>query len=232
MHWIVIVQHRLTGMEFCLIPGGSFRMGEGYSCENPVHWVRVEPFLLSKTEITQGQFQAVMASEPWKNAYYVKIGPDYAASYIDWYDACSYCARLGLRLPTESEWEYACRAGTTTPYHFTTASGPNRLDDYAWYSQNCPNQWHAHQAGQRLPNAFGLHDMYGNVHEWCLDRWHDHYRCAPTNGWVWEQGTANKRVMRGGCWSSYGQDCRSAYRVGGEAGLRSSYGIRVARSLR
>jgi len=231
-HWIVIVKHQQTDMEFCLIPGGSFRMGD--SNETPVHWVHLEPFLLSRTEVTQGMFYTVMGSEPWKGKMYVKDGPDYAANYIDWYDASAFCARLGMRLPTESEWEYACRAGTTTCYHFGENWPPTSLGNYAWFRENAwnVNQRYAHQVGLKLPNAFGLHDMHGNVFEWCIDLWHDDYNGASTNGRSWD-GSGSVRVFRGGCWHLGEGCCSSAFRSGYGPDYHSSgIGFRVARPLR
>jgi formylglycine-generating enzyme required for sulfatase activity len=239
-HWIVIVQHQQTGMEFCLIPGGSFRMGDinsiGDPNEKPVHWVHLEPFLLSRTEVTQGQFYTVMGDEPWKNRTNVQPGSTYAANYIDWYNASNFSAKLSMRLPTESEWEFACRSGTATCYNFGENFPPTTiLGNYAWYDQNA---WHAeeaypHKVGLKLPNAFGVYDMHGNVWEWCVDEWKGDYKLVPTNGHAWDKGIGVDRVFRGGGWGSHALLCRSAKRIGDFPGdLGASLGFRVAMSLR
>ena len=243
-HWMVIVRHVLTNMEFCLIPGGSFRMGDitgtWGSGELPVHWVHVEPYLLAQTEVTQGQFTAIMGTSPWQNQPDVMTGPNYAASYIDWNDAAAFCAKTGLRLPSEAEWEYACRAGTVTCYHYGENCPPTAaLGNYAWYAQNTAvvNQRYAHQVGKKLPNAFGLYDMHGNVAEWCEDSFQyantfPSYNCAPSDGSAWIGGSGY-RVVRGGCWLNNARPCRSPSRGGCPPRLRSSYrGFRPARPLR
>ena len=235
-HWMVIVKHAQTGVEFALIPGGSYRMGDihnlGESYERPVHWVHLEPFLLARTEVTQGLFTQIMKISPWVSRQYVKIGPNYAASYTNVDEASAFCAKLGCRLPTEAEWEYACRAGTTTAFHYGSNS-PANLGKYAWYATNTSNQQYPHQVAQKLPNAFGLFDMHGNVWEWCPDRLHNNYGCAPTNGLPWHGGASAKLVDRGGSWYDRGLDCRCAYRGRSVPSLRDrGLGLRPACSLR
>jgi len=112
------------------------------------------------------------------------------------------------RLPTEAEWEYACRAGTTTRYYF--GDDANQLGDYAWYDGN--SQKTTHPVGQKKPNAWGLYDMSGNVWEWCEDNWHDSYKNAPSDGSAWLTNDNNYHILRGGSWYYYPRDCRSAYR--------------------
>jgi formylglycine-generating enzyme required for sulfatase activity len=205
----------------------------GFSAERPVHWVHLEPFLLSRTEVTQGQFHAVMGTEPWKGEQNVQLGPTYAANWIDWFGASAFCARLGMRLPSQSEWEYACRAGTTTCYHFGENYPPKSLGGYAWFLDNCRTQMYPHQVGQKLPNAFGLYDMHGNVWEWCLDEWEEHYNQIPTNGTAWDTGVRGARVIRSGQWRDDARNCRSADHDWYHPGYRDArIGFRFARPLR
>jgi formylglycine-generating enzyme required for sulfatase activity len=223
-----------------LVPGGSFQMGDlnntGYTDEKPVHWVHLEPFLLARTEVTQGQFSAVMGTEPWKGQWFVQIGATNAASYIDRYDAATFCTKLGMRLPTEAEWEYACRAGTTTCYHFGENYPPStvNLGKYAWSWENCfPNELYAHAVAQKLPNAFGLHDMHGNVLEWCVDEYRSDYNRVPTNGSAYDTGLGTVRVPRGGGGLNDAGLCRSADRHRYDPGCRNGIlGLRLARPLR
>lgn len=113
------------------------------------------------------------------------------------------------RLPCEAEWEYVCRAGTTTRYSF--GDDESKLGDYAWYSENSGSE--THPVGQKKPNSWGLYDMHGNVLEWCQDKWHDNYNGAPSDGSSWdESGSSSLRVYRGGSWSRNAGDCRSAIR--------------------
>ena len=174
------------GMVLVPIPAGEFLMGspetEPGRRDNEVqHQVTLtKPFLLGVHEVTQGQWQAVMGTTPWKGKEFVKEGDDYPATYVSWHDAVEFCRKLsekeGLeyRLPTEAEWEYACRAGTTTAYSF--GDDASELGEYAWYRENARNvgQKYAHTVGQKKPNPWGLYDMHGNVWEWCSD-WYGDY---------------------------------------------------------
>ena len=239
-YWIVIVKHQQTGIDFCLIPGGSFQMGDitntGNTNETPVHYVHLEPFLLARTEVTQEQFyEATGGGRPWVGKSCVQIGATNAASYIDWYSASLFCARQGMRLPTESEWEYACRAGTTTCYYFGENYPPTNFGNFAWYIDNARNVYetYPHAVGQKLPNAFGLYDMYGNVAEYCLDEYKSYYNHVPTNGTAWDTGLSDRRIVRGGCWDSGAVNCRSASRSCTNPGsFGSKTGFRLARPLR
>jgi formylglycine-generating enzyme required for sulfatase activity len=212
------------GMKLNLIPAGSFRMGspareEDRGGDEYQHKVTISnPFYMQATEVTQGQWMAVMGTEPWKGNSSVKAGPNYAASYINWNDAVAYCKNLSekegktYRLPTEAEWEYACRGGTQTTWNLGTDE--KALGDYAWYRENAYDigERYAHQVGLKIPNAFGLHDMHGNVFEWCDDYYaEDYYQQSPTKD---PQGPASgsSRVLRGGSWSGYSSYSRSAFR--------------------
>jgi formylglycine-generating enzyme required for sulfatase activity len=150
-----------------------------------------------------------------------------------------FCRKLSQKtghaycLPSEAEWEYACRAGTTTPFDFGDTIAPDLVNydgnnPYAWAPKGIYRQ-QTTDVGSFPPNSFGLYDMHGNVWEWCSDRWHDNYNGAPTNGSAWETGTSEYRVHRGGSWSDDAVYCRSAYRFRYSAGLRIRYfGFRVA----
>ncbi len=166
------------GMKFNKIPAGTFLMGspeseaDRYEYETQHKVTITKAFYMQTTEVTQGQWKAVMGTEPWKGKPFVKEGPNNAASYVSWNDAVAYCEKLSekesvtYRLPTEAEWEYACRAGTETRWSF--GDDEKALGDYAWYRENAGGigEQYAHQVGLKPPNAFGLYDMHGNVFEW------------------------------------------------------------------
>ncbi len=168
-------------MKMIAIPGKNYSIGE--------------------TTVTQKEWREVMGTEPWKEMSYVAEGDDYPAVYVSWHDAVEFCKKLSdiegkaYRLPTEAEWEYACRAGATTAYYFS--DNATELDKYAWFDENawCAGEKYAHRVAQKLPNKFGLYDMHGNVWEWCDDLFDQEYR-----------------VLRGGSWSSYSDGCSSWYR--------------------
>jgi formylglycine-generating enzyme required for sulfatase activity len=231
------------GMKLVFIPAGEFLMGSPGSekdrqDDEQQHRVRImKPFYLGVTEVTQGQWEAVMGTRPWSRKDYVKEGSDYPATYLSWDDAVRFCQRLSTkeggtyRLPTEAEWECACRGGSTSVYHF--GDDASRLGDYAWFADNAYKlkEMYAHQVAQKKANAFGLHDMAGNVWEWCAD-WYDkdYYAGSPPDD---PKGPASGslRVLRGGCWF-YGPGlCRSADRGRHSPVNRHLFlGFRVARS--
>ncbi len=220
-------------LEMVAIPGGYFRMGspkkepERYDNESPQHPVTVQPFFLSKYPITQAQWQFVAALPEAERS--LKAQPSHFKGHnrpveqVSWEDAAEFCARLSqhtgrdYRLPTEAEWEYACRAGTHTPFSFgeTITSDLANYDGTYTYADE-PAGEHRNQTtdvGLFPPNEFGLCDMHGNVWEWCLDHWHQNYEGAPSDGsaWLSDEGKA-LRVLRGGSWSDYPRNCRSACR--------------------
>jgi len=232
------------GMSLKLIPAGTFMMGSPETETDrediePQHKVTItKAFYMQTTEVTQGQWKAVMGTEPWKGKRNVKEGANYAASWVSWDDAVAYCKKLSqkegrrYRLPTEAEWEYACRAGTKTAWSF--GNDEKVLGDYAWYEENADDigEEYAHQVGLKKPNAFGLYDTHGNVFEWCHDYYEeDYYQQSPTND---PQGpeSGSSRVLRGGSWSSNTRFSRSAHRIGNDAEFRYYViGFRLVREL-
>jgi formylglycine-generating enzyme required for sulfatase activity len=215
------------GVEMVAIPGGWFQMGsddQGEPDQQP-HRVFVSPFLIDKYPVTQEEYERLTGSNPshWH-------APKNPVEQIRWREAAAYCnARSreeglrpaydeqtwacdftadGYRLPTEAEFEYALRAGTTTEFFF--GDSPNELKNYAWYKGNSPRG--THPVGEKPANAWGLHDMIGNVWQWCNDYYgEDYYEHSPAED---PPGPASgeNRVIRGGCWNSRPDDCRSAFR--------------------
>jgi formylglycine-generating enzyme required for sulfatase activity len=151
-----------------------------------------------------------------------KNNPQNPVEQVSWNDAQAFCRKLSqitgktYRLPTEAEWEYACRAGTTTRYYF--GDDASQLGDYAWYDGNSQDK--THPVGQKKPNAWGLYDMSGNVWEWCEDNWHSSYENAPRDGSAWLTNDNDYPILRGGSWYCDLSACRSAYRL--SDGLRRS----------
>jgi formylglycine-generating enzyme required for sulfatase activity len=223
------------GMKLKLIPAGEFVMGDPDSGsvlsppEEPQHEVRItQSFYLGVTEVTQEQYAKVMAKNPSK--FKDDSNPVDTAS---WTEAVEFCKRLSAqegktyRLPTEAEWEYACRAGTTTAYSFGDDAAS--LGEYAWYDENSDRR--THSVGEKKPNAWGLYDMHGNVSEWCQDMYAEYTSDAVTDP-VGTYGLTN-RVDRGGSWFDSARNCRSAYRnaitMGSRRGPRLGMrGFRVA----
>ena len=234
------------GMELIEIPAGKFTMGSPAGEKNrqpneeQVAVTLTKQFALGKTEVTQGQWIQVMGTEPWKGEEYVQVDKDCPATFVSFFDAVGFCDKLTdlerkagrlkdseeYRLPTEAEWEYACRAGTTTAYSF--GDDAKELGEYAWFSGNTAGDQYAHKVGLKKPNAWGLYDMHGNVWEWCSDWYGDKLPggadpVGPSGG--------SSRVDRGGCWWFYPVIWRSAYRglnVPSNRGI--SLGFRVARN--
>ena len=205
------------GMEFMLIPAGSFDMGSPLGeerrddDEGPLHTVNIEKaYYLGKYEVTQKQWQEVMGNNPSNFK-----GDDLPVEQVSWNDAQEFIKKLNqkegtdkYRLPSEAEWEYAARAGTTTRYSF--GDSESRLGEYAWYDDNSKSK--THSVGQKKPNSWGLYDMHGNVYEWVQDWGHFDYKGAPTDGSAWEIGIGADRIIRGGSWINYAQRFRSADR--------------------
>jgi formylglycine-generating enzyme required for sulfatase activity len=204
------------------IPAGTFMMGspasgKGRFVDETQHQVTLtKPFSMGRTEVTQGQWKKVMGTEPWKGEDYVQEGDDYPAVYVSWNDAVEFCEKLSAmegkvyRLPTEAEWEYACRGGTKTAFSF--GDDEAELGKYAWFDGNAwdIDEKYAHRVAQKLPNPFGLYDMHGNVWEWCSD-WKDDYPSTPLTD---PRGpdAGSFRVLRGGSWNSEPYNVRCAFR--------------------
>ncbi|MEA3324727.1 MAG: formylglycine-generating enzyme family protein [Euryarchaeota archaeon] len=210
-------------MKFTLIPAGEFMMGseDGFDDEKPVHKVRIgKPFYLGTYPVTQAEWKAVMGNNP----SHFK-GDDLPVESVSWDDVQEFIKKLNekegtdkYRLPSEAEWEYACRAGTNTRYSF--GDSESKLGDYAWYDYNSGSK--THPVGKKKPNPGGLYDMHGNVWEWVQDRWHSNYDGAPTDGSAWESGDGAHRVLRGGSWGGNARYCRSADRRHDDPGYRNS----------
>ena len=241
-------------LEMVKIPTGKFMMGSPetepgrYPHESPQHYVDVPEFFMGKYLVTQAQWETVIG----KNNFWQVImgnnpsrfkGENHPVENVSWYDATEFCRKLSqitgkkYSLPSESQWEYACRAGTTTPFYFgeTITSELVNYNGYSSY-RNAPKGEYRRETtnvGIFPPNAFGLYDMHGNVWEWCQDVWHPNYEGAPTDGSAWKTGgKSNGRTFRGGCWYQYSWDCRSAGRDGSYANYRTSrWGFRVVSSV-
>ena len=209
------------GVQLLLIPAGTFNSGSPASEKDRMddetqHQVTLtKPFYMGRTELTQGQWKKVMGTEPWKGKSFVKEGDDYPAVDVSWDDAVAFCRKLSdmegrtYRLPTEAEWEYACRGGTQTSFSF--GNDEAILSRYAWYDGNLGwRRRYAHRVAQKLPNPFGLYDMHGNVWEWCGD-WFGDYPSTPLTD---PRGpdSGSFRVMRGGSFYHEPDKARCALR--------------------
>ncbi len=217
-----------SGIEMVAIPGGWFEMGssKGQPDELPRHKVYISPFFMDKFEVIQQEFKKYQISDP---SHFKS--PTNPLDQINWTDAAVYCNERslaeglepcydeetwrcnfdanGYRLPTEAEWEYACRAGSTTAYSF--GDDPRALKDYGWFKENSAGR--THPVGQKKPNPWGLYDMHGNVAEWCNDFYREsYYRSSPAKNPTGPP-SGTERVLRGGAWNSTPQACRSAYRA-------------------
>ncbi len=212
-------------MEFVYIEPGTFMMGAeadeqgSGSAEKPKHEVTLtNGFYLGKYEVTKGQWEAVMGTTPWAGRSYVIDDPDSPAVYVSWHDAREFIEEFKkreqgtFRLPTEAEWEYACRAGASTRFYWGDDPEYAAIGTYAWYAGNTwqASEKYAHVVGQKLPNSWGLYDMSGNVWEWCADRWGD-YPADPVTDPLGPQ-TGSYRVLRGGGWYYNARNCRCANR--------------------
>jgi len=242
-----------SGLEMALIPAGEFIMGndKGDNDEKPAHKVQVGAFYMDTREITQSAYESLMKQNPSKFK-----GPDRPVEQVDWYRAVLYCNMRslkeglkpcynpttlacdfeadGYRLPTEAEWEYACRAGTQTKYSF--GDDPAKLKIFAWFKANADKT--THPVGQKAPNPWGLYDMHGNVAEWCHDVYGETYYQKGEGKDPRGPSTGNKRVLRGGGWSANDDACRSAIRGSENARFADAcfgsdaYGFRCVRKAK
>ncbi len=241
------------GLDMVAIPGGTFVMGspenepERYDDESPQHSVKVSPFFIGRYVVTQAQWRVVASWEPVER----ELGRDPSrykgdnrpVEQVSWQDAIEFCARLSREtgrlygLPSEAEWEYACRAGTTIAFNFGDMISPE-VANYDWdtaYNGVKPKKKKnfdgTTSVGNFPANEFGLYEMHGNVWEWCEDHWHGDYEGAPTDGSAWLDKNAETdaaRVIRGGSWVGYPRYCRSATRGYPYAGFDDfNYGFRV-----
>ncbi|NJR20045.1 MAG: formylglycine-generating enzyme family protein [Calothrix sp. CSU_2_0] len=234
------------------IPAGSFIMGAPASeegsrdNERPQHEVNISSFFMGKYPVTQAQWKFVVSLpqinrelQPEPSRFKGKNRP---VERVCWFDAVEFCQRLTqhtkrpYRLPSEAEWEYACRAGTTTPFHFGETITSELANYNAKYTYGAgvkgTNRRETTEVGSfGVANAFGLCDMHGNVWEWCADQWHDNYEGTPTDDSAWIEASINDnqyRVMRGGSWNYLPVNCRSAYRFALKPGFdNGTFGFRV-----
>lgn len=212
-------------MEMVWCPAGTFMMGRlnGYDSEKPLHQVTLtKGFWIGRTEVTQAQWLSVMGDNPSRFK-----GEDLPVETVSWNDAKKFCRKAGkgMQLPTEAQWEYACRAGSTGPY-----SGTGKLDEMGWNTDYYRDAHQTHPVGTKQPNAWGLYDMHGNVWEWCADWYGDYPDGAVTD----PQGPTSgaMRVQRGGSWDNTDGYCTSSYRsCGGLTGADSRDGFRLVRTL-
>jgi formylglycine-generating enzyme required for sulfatase activity len=211
------------------IEGGTFQMGDvyGYENEKPVHAVTLSDFYLGKTEVTQAQWRAVMGTDP----SYFKNCDQCPVEKISWHDAQEFVKKLNAktgktyRLPTEAEWEYAARGGKNQNH---TYAGSNTVEEVAWYIENSGDK--THPVGQKKANELGLHDMSGNVYEWCQD-WYDvnYYAKCPSDS-PKGPNTGFGRVGRGGSWGTIAIFTRVAFRNLDDPFIRGNYmGFRIAK---
>jgi formylglycine-generating enzyme required for sulfatase activity len=225
-------------LEMVKITGGTFSMGSKPSedksepNEQPRHQVKVPDFYLGKYPVTQAQYQAIMGENP----SFIK-GENLPVETVSWNNAVNFCRKLSertgrhYRLPSEAEWEYACRAGTKTPFHFGKTINTDLVNYAGNYSYGAAKKGEDRQTttvvGSFPANPFGLYDMHGNVWEWCADQWHPNYDNAPVDGRAWTVAGTKSHVIRGGSWNYVPWLCRSASRLDYDHRL-VNVGFRVA----
>ncbi len=208
--------------------------GERFSNEGPLHKVTVSDFYMGRYPVTNEEYGLFLQDNPdvlepvyWADRQYNQ--PRQPVVGVSWNDAKKYAVWAELRLPTEAEWEYACRANTQTRYY--PGDEEVDLDRASWYTKNSGGR--IHPVGDKEPNSFGLYDMHGNVWEWVEDDWHDNYNGGPNDGTAWiDSSRGSYRVVRGGSWDDFAHVCRSAIRDGPPPDYRNSLlGFRLSRSV-
>lgn len=249
--WVELLPDRVP-LEMVLISKGQFLMGapeteeDSRSSERPQHQVTVPEFLMGKYPVTQVQWKAVAGLPKVRQ----ELNPDPSefkgdnlpVEQVSWLDAVEFCDRLShytgrqYRLPSEAEWEYACRAGTATPFHFgeiisTEVANYDGNNTYGAGHKGIYSRETSPVGSFKVANRFGLYDLHGNVWEWCADHWHKSYEGAPTDGSQWIDSGATRiapRLLRGGSWDKNPRLCRSAYRYNNLAVIRTeTFGLRV-----
>lgn len=226
-----------TGVEFMEIPAGEFEMGtpsnemDSSESESPVHKVTIKnAFLLGKTPVTQEQWEKIMGNNPSRFK-----GRDRPVEMVSWHEVQQFIEKINekestskYRLPSEAEWEYACRAGTQTRYFF--GNNTSKLKEYAWYVENSGTK--THPVARKNPNPWGLFDIHGNVWEWVSDKFHENYLGAPSDGTSWQDADIPDIVSRGGSWYCTPDFCRSASRFKRKPDNNlGNLGFRVLREL-
>ncbi len=238
----------VPGIVFHWCPPGTFQMGTpktidtSSSNEGQVNVTLTSGFWIAETEVTQGQWQKLMGTTPWKGGKFAKEGDEYPANYLHYDDAVAFCKEMTNQerdakrlpagwkysLPTEAQWEYACRAGTKTKFSF--GDDESKLSEYGWWGSdygngNAKGEKYAHRVGQKNANPWGLKDMHGNVWEWCSDWYGDLSGGQDPTG----PAASRNRILRGGAFSGFAADCRSARRTGSRqpgSSRSQTYGFR------
>ena len=216
-----------TGMVFVWIPSGCFQMGQtDWSYGVPVHKVCVKGFWMGKYEVTQAQYFQIIGKNPSRF-----VGLQNPVESVGWDNAVQFSERMTgitgakIRLPSEAEWEYACRAGQAQSKYCGSGDNPNLL---TWYDANSNRQ--SHPVGLFAANAWGLYDMSGNVWEWVQDCWHPNFQGAPADGSVWQGGECPTRIVRGGSWCNDSSYARAGFRYGNDPEGGECSGFRVSRT--
>jgi formylglycine-generating enzyme required for sulfatase activity len=232
-HEVAVFKHVQTEMEFVLVPGGTFDMGspeseKGREVYENLHAVTLtKPYLIARTEVSQATWNKVMGTDPSKHK-----GADLPVEMVSWEDAQSFCEKTGLALPTEAQWERACRAGTSA--RFFHGDDVASLGDYAWYATMDidPKAIESHPVGKKSPNAFGLFDMLGNVSEWCGDMMSPYPTAAVVDPFTTIDPKHKSPVFRGGSFRRPDVVSRPAFRLSQDADAHdSTIGFRPAKTL-
>ena len=222
-------------LELIKITTGTYQMGrnpgekDSRENEDPRHEVTIEKeFYIGKYEVTKQQWKALLNSSPWTGLDYVIEDPKSSAIWVSWDQVQEFITALNahitttnqgpatFRLPSEAEWEYACRAGSTTRFYWGDDNDYLQLDEYTWNQNNAwfGGESYTHKVGLKKPNAWGLYDMSGNAFEWCQDEYEENYDSTPTDGSANGDGTGLKRSIRSGSWGDVITTCRTASRYG------------------